>query len=79
MSWSERSDDVAVDTIDFEVIGELRDNPHHLLLLGDDGTCYRFDLVASEVIPLDPDGSWAADVILDAHTRVELPREMLAS
>ena len=26
------------DTIDFEVIGELRDNPHRLLLLGVDGT-----------------------------------------
>lgn len=79
MSWNERSDGGAVDMIDFQVIGELRNNPHHLLLLGDDGKCYGFDIAARQIIPLDPDGSWAADVILDAHTHIEVPSEMLAS
>jgi hypothetical protein len=69
----------ASDTIDFQVIGELRDNPHHLLLLGDDGQCYCFDLRLDRIEPLDPDASWSVDMMHRAALHLELPIELLAS
>lgn len=67
------------DTIDFQVIGELRDNPQHLLLLGDDGQCYCFDLALDRIAPLDPDASWSVDIIHREALHLELPIELLAS
>lgn len=69
----------APETIDFQVIGELRDNPQHLLLLGDDGQCYCFDMLLDRITPLDPDDSWSVDVLARASLHLELPIELLAS
>jgi hypothetical protein len=66
------------ETIDFEVIGELRDNPQHLLLLGDDGQCYCFDMTHDRITPLDPDDSWSVDVVAAASAHLALPIELLA-
>ena len=66
------------ETIDFQVIGELRDDPQHLLLLGDDGQCYCFDIALDRIAPLDPDASWAVDVIARTSLHLELPVELLA-
>lgn len=68
---------VAPDTIDFQVIGELRDNPDHLLLLADDGQCYCFDVRLDRIAPLDPDDSWAVDVAGHGPLHLGLPGEML--
>ena len=66
------------DTIDFQVIGELRNNPNHLLLLGDDGRCYCFDVRLDRIAPLDPDDDWAVDVAGHGPLYLGLPEEMLA-
>jgi hypothetical protein len=65
------------DTIDFEVIGELRANPNHLLLLGDDGQCYCFDVRLDRITPLDPNDSWAVDVAGHDSLHLGLPSDML--
>ena len=49
------------DTVEFQVIGELRDDPHHLLLLGSDGHYYGYDIISGEINELQPDDSWAVD------------------
>jgi hypothetical protein len=71
--------DRQADTIDFEVIGELRDNPHHLLLLGDDGQCYCFDITLDRITPLDPDDSWSVDIGDASAGHLALPPDLLAS
>lgn len=68
-----------IDVCDFQVIGELRDNPHHLLLLGNDGQCYAYDIVTGEIDPLDPDESWAVDVRENLALRMHMSSELLAS
>jgi hypothetical protein len=70
--------ETAPDTIDFQVIGELRDNPNQLLLLGDDGQCYCFDVRRDRITPLDPDDSWAVDTTSQGPLRLELPLDVLA-
>lgn len=67
------------DVCDFQVIGELRDNPHHLLLLGDDGQCYAYDIISGEIAPLEPDDSWTVDVADRPLTLTDMPRELAAS
>lgn len=52
-----------IDTVDFRVIGELKANPDQLLLLGDDGQVYAFDLTSGETTPLVPDDTWALDLL----------------
>jgi hypothetical protein len=47
---------------DFQVIGELKEHPDHLLLKDADGQCYAYDLISGEIRPLQPDESWAVDV-----------------
>lgn len=69
------------DTIEFQVIGELKANPHHLLLLGDDGACYDYDVYdvrGGEIAPLAPDDSWVVDVVEDASLRIEADSELPA-
>jgi len=51
------------DTVEFHVIGELKTNPHHLLMLGDDGHCYGYDTLTGEINELVPDDSWAMDMV----------------
>lgn len=51
-----------IDVCSFQVIGELKDNPELLLLIGDDGQCYAYDVIHSDITPLELDDSWAVDV-----------------
>jgi hypothetical protein len=59
---SRPGESACTDVCDFQVIGELKDNPHSLLLMGDDGQCYAYDIIEGEITPLDPDDSWAMDL-----------------
>ena len=68
-----------LETIDFQVIGELRTNPHHLLLLGNDGACYAYDIVGGGIDPLEPDDSWSVDVIKSASIQGETHLARMAS
>jgi hypothetical protein len=65
--------------IDFHVIGELRDNPRHLLMHGDDGRCYGYDLESGEIRPIEPDESWAIDVTCPTAMHVVAPAESIVS
>ena len=66
------------DVCDFQVIGELKDDPEHLLLLGDDGRCYAMDALTGDLTVLEPDDSWALDAIENASLRLEVPRAFIA-
>ena len=68
-----------LETIEFQVIGELRNNPHRLLLLGNDGACYAYDIVGGGIDPLEPDDSWSVDVIESASAQVETHLAKMAS
>ncbi len=68
-----------IDVCDFQLIGELKDDPHRLLLLGNDGACYAFDTIDGEIAPLEPDDSWAVDIAQAAVPRQEAPVERKAS
>ena len=65
--------------VDFQVIGELRDNPRHLLMHGDDGRYYGYDLDSGEIHPIEPDESWSVDVNCPTAMHVVLPAESIAS
>jgi hypothetical protein len=51
-----------LEVCDFQVIGEMRDDPNCLLLLGTDGQCYAYDITNGEIVPLELDDSWAVDI-----------------
>ena len=59
-----------IDVCSFQVIGELKDNPERLLLIGDDGQCYAFDVLHGDITPLEVDDSWAVDVSFPSTERV---------
>jgi hypothetical protein len=48
-------------TIVFAVVGEHRDNPNHLSVLGDDGQYYDYGLSTGQAALVDPDWSWKTD------------------
>lgn len=66
-------------TVEFQVIGELKDDSGHFLLMGDDGQCYDYDLATNEITPVDVDGSWLVDVPVDKQMAIEAELERLAS
>jgi len=45
----------------FSVIGENRDDPDHLLLIGADGQYYQYRLLDGTTTPTDPDDTWVID------------------
>lgn len=45
----------------FAVVGENRDDPDRLLLLGADGRHYQYDLPAGTATPVVPDDGWVLD------------------
>ena len=55
-----------LETIEFQVIGERRDDPGHLLLMCRDGHWYDYDLASGEIVTIEPTDSWAVDVIDNA-------------
>ncbi|HYH13108.1 MAG TPA: hypothetical protein VD789_12190 [Thermomicrobiales bacterium] len=65
--------------IEFHVIGELRHDPGHLLLLDADGQCYDYDVSMSEIIPVEPDGTWAVDVIEEGRLVMVAPEEKIVT
>ncbi len=66
-------------TIEFQVIGELKDDPGHFLLQGDDGQCYDYDLAMNEILPIDVDATWVVDVIGDGPVMIEADVHVAAS
>ena len=51
----------------FALVGEHRDDPDRLLLLGDDGRYYEYRLPDGQALPAEPDGAeWAVDPGLPA-------------
>lgn len=61
----------ALDTVEFQVIGELRNDPHHLLLLGSDGHSYGCDIISGDIRELEADDSWAVDILGHVQHRPE--------
>lgn len=53
--------DTPSDVVVFRVIGELRDNPGHLLLASPDGRWYDYDIARGTVSPVEPAASWDID------------------
>lgn len=45
----------------FAVVGEHRDNPDHLLVLGDDGSYYDYTVTTGQTALTEPDLSWTTD------------------
>jgi hypothetical protein len=69
-----------VDAVDFQVIGERKDDPGHLLLMGDDGQWYDYDVAHGEIALIDcPNDAWAMDVTDKVALRIEVPKNILAS
>jgi hypothetical protein len=59
-----RSADIPWDTLmtnSFIVIGERRDDPDHLLVLGDDGAFYDYVVETGQALPVEPDATWLTD------------------
>ena len=67
------------DNIDFQVIGELRSDPGHLLLMGDDGHWYGYDIALGEFTRIEPSDAWAVDITDLVALRIEVPKDILAS
>jgi hypothetical protein len=65
--------------IEFHVIGELRDDPGHLLVIDCDGQCYDFDIELDEIVPVEMDDTWSVDVVETPVTVVTVPEERIAS
>ncbi len=51
------------DLCEFRVVGERRDDPGHLLLLGCDGLWYDYDISSNEIRQVELSDSWAVDVV----------------
>ena len=54
----------------FAVVGEHRDDPDHLLLLGTDGQLYDHLLPDGPTVPVEPDHRWALDDALPATEEI---------
>ena len=67
------------DNIDFQVIGQLKRDPGHLLLMGDDGCWYDYDISVGSITHIDITDSWAVDVSDRVALRIEVPKDLLAS
>lgn len=53
--WSDESASIPTE---LTVVGEDRDDPLLLLLLGDDGRYYAYSLTDGETAPVEPDQRW---------------------
>jgi hypothetical protein len=51
-----------IDAISFQVIGELKGDAGHLLLTGDDGSWYDYDIVQGTIEQIELSDSWAVDI-----------------
>lgn len=48
-------------TLVFAVVGEHRDDPDRLLVLGDDGHHYDYRVPTGQTVPTVPDEAWDVD------------------
>ena len=46
---------------DAAVIGERKDDPDQLLLLGENGAYYAYSIPTDSIAPIEPDESWAVE------------------
>lgn len=67
------------DVCDFQVIGELKDNAQQLLLMGNDGQYYAYDLVTGDIVALSPDDTWSVDINFATLPHTHLPPAKVAS
>lgn len=66
-------------TIEFLVIGELKNDPGHLLLRDDDGQCYAYDVAMAVIVPIEVDGNWAVDTMTVEPVLIEADVHWVAS
>lgn len=71
--------DAKLEAIDFQVIGELKSDSGHLLLMSGDGRWYDYDVVHEVISPISPSNSWAVDVIESAPVRVRAEWQLATS
>ena len=57
--WLARIGDNAMTV--FAVVGEHRDNPDRLLVIGEDGLHYDMRLPEGTAVPVEPDDRWLVD------------------
>ena len=50
----------------FAVVGERRDVPDHLLVLGDDGSYYDYAVTTGQTEPVEPNAAWSTDAPMAA-------------
>ena len=70
--------DPLVDTIEFRVIGEMKSDPGHLLLSGDDGRWYDYDISVGTIVPVEPSDSWAVDLTDETGHTITMPTTQAA-
>jgi hypothetical protein len=46
----------------YAVVGEHHADPNHVLVLGEDGQYYDWDLIAEQTRPVEPGDEWHLDV-----------------
>jgi hypothetical protein len=56
-------EDPAVPITVFSAVGEKRDDPDRLLLIGSDGQHYQYRLPDGTTSPVEPDEGWLLDPI----------------
>ncbi len=57
----------------FQVIGELRGDPGHLLLENPDGVRYDYDVARGTVTPIEPGDAWTYDTSGGAEVHIWSP------
>ena len=62
---------------EFRVIGELRTNPGHLLLLDSDGGCYEYDMALDIVVPIEPNTTSPVSVIEEGMLMMVVPEKKI--
>ena len=62
---------------EFRVIGELRTNPGHLLLLDSDGGCYEYDMSLDVVVPVEPNSTSPVSVIEEGMLMMVVPEKKI--
>ena len=45
----------------YAVVGEHHDDPNHVLILGEDGQYYDWDLTSEQTRPVEPGDDWHLD------------------
>ena len=54
------------------------DTPDICCSLDEDGQCYDYDIFLDAIVPVEPDGAWAVDVIEEGQVVIVAPEEKVA-